>query len=185
MNRAVWLGSHLLNEAEGAAAHAAAQALGATVHAQLLAAGDRLAAVSAVLAQRYYRRAAAAWTTFGPDGFARWLALGETLASGEPACRDGASAFFGVAPAGFGKGGVDTAAEWCALGRELAATSAKLAAIFLRGTAPLLRRPEGVARLRPWMEIGRGLYGQHGWQGEFLAQAYFAAAPQAVVALHP
>lgn len=185
MSRAVWLGSHLLNEAAGAAAHAAAQALGPTVHGQLLAAGDRLAAVSAVLAQRYYRRAAAMWTAFGADGFARWLALGEALASGEPACRDGASAFFGVAPAGFGKGGIDTAAQWCALGRELAATSAKLAALFLRGTAPLLRRPEGVARLRPWMEVGRGLYGQHGWQGEFLAQAYFAAAPQAVVALHP
>ena len=51
--RSVWLGSHLLNEPTGAAAHAAAQALGPGVHARLLEAGDRLAATSAVLAQRY------------------------------------------------------------------------------------------------------------------------------------
>jgi hypothetical protein len=35
------------------------------------------------------------------------------------------------------------------------------------------------------VDVGRGLYGQHGWQGEFLAQAYFAAAPHAAIALHP
>jgi hypothetical protein len=29
------------------------------------------------------------------------------------------------------------------------------------------------------------LYHQHGWQGEFLAQAYLSAAPEAVVGLHP
>ena len=50
--RSVWLGSHLLNDATGAAAHAEAQALGPAVHARLLEAGDRLAASSAVLAQR-------------------------------------------------------------------------------------------------------------------------------------
>lgn len=183
--RNVWLGSHLLNDPTGAAAHADAQALGPAVHARLLEAGDRLAASSAVLAQRYYRRAAAAWRAFGPLGFARWLALGESLATVEPLCRDGAMAFFNVAPAGFGRGELDTAAEWCASGHALAATSPKLAAIFLRSTAPLLRRTGAQDRLRQWIEVGRELYGQHGWQGEFLSQAYFAAAPHAVAALHP
>jgi hypothetical protein len=174
----------LLNDPQGAAAHAEAQALGPAVHAQLLEAGDRLAVTSAVLAQRFYRRAAAAWSAFGAEGFARWLALGESLAVGEPACRDGAAAYFNLAPGGFGRGGLDTAAAWCALGRELAATSPKLAALFFRGTAALLRKPGALARLQPWLDVGRGLYGQHGWQGEFLAQAYFAAAPHAVLALH-
>ncbi|MGH3638421.1 MAG: hypothetical protein ACRDUX_05260, partial [Mycobacterium sp.] len=182
--RSVWLGSHLLDDPSGAAAHADAHALGSPVHHQLLQAGDGLAAISAVLAQRYYRRAAAAWTTFGADGFARWVELGTALAVSEPVCRDGAMAFFNLAPAGFGRGGVETAAAWVALGRELASTSAKLAALFFRGTAPLLRKPGGLARLRPWVDVGRGLYGQHGWQGEFLAQAYFASAPQATAALH-
>jgi hypothetical protein len=183
--RSVWLGSHLLNDAAGAAAHAEAQALGPSVHARLLEAGDRLAASSAVMAQRYYRRAAAAWRSFGPEGFARWLALGEALATVEPVCRDGAMAFFSVAPAHFGRGELDTAAAWCALGRELASTSTKLAAIFMRGTGPLLRKPGALERLRHWVEVGRELYGHHGWQGEFLAQGFFAAAPHAVLALHP
>jgi hypothetical protein len=183
--RSVWLGSHLLNDPAGAAAHADAQALGPSVHGRLLEAGDRLAASSAVLAQRYYRRAAAAWRAFGADGFARWLALGESLATVEPICRDGAMAFFNVLPSAFGRGELDTAAAWCARGHELARTSPKLAAIFMRSTAALLRKPGGLERLQQWVEVGRGLYGQHGWQGEFLAQAFFAAAPHAVAALHP
>ncbi|HSP98441.1 MAG TPA: VWA domain-containing protein [Candidatus Dormibacteraeota bacterium] len=183
--RAVWLGSHLLDEPEGAAAHVAGEALGAATHAHLLQIGDRLAAVSAVLAQRYYRRAAAAWTALGADGFAQWVALGEQLASSEPSCRDGAMAYFALAPSAFGREGLRTAAAWCALGRELSATSNKLAATFFRSTGSLLRRADGLARLRTWVEIGRELYGQQGWQGEFLAQAYFAAAPQPVVILDP
>jgi hypothetical protein len=183
--RSVWLGSHLLDDPEGAAAHAAAAALGPAVQAQLLHIGDRLAAVSAVLAQRYYRRAAAAWAAFGAEGFARWVALGEDLAGGETACRDGAMAYFGLAPAAFGRDPLATASAWCALGRDLAATSNKLAATFFRSTGSLLRRADGLERLRAWADIGRDLHGQQGWQGEFLAQAYFAAAPQPVVILDP
>mgnify|MGYP000004324179 CR=1 FL=1 len=183
--RSVWLGPHLLDEVDGAAAHVAAQALGPAVLGELLDAGDRLAGASAVLAQRYYRRAAAAWSSFGAEGFARWLALGEDLACADPPCRDGAMAYFAVTPTGFGRDGLDGATAWCGLGRELAQTSPKLAAIFFRTTATVLRLADGLARLRPWVEIGRGLYGQHGWQGEFLAQAFFAAAPQAVTILDP
>lgn len=183
--RSVWLGSHLLDDPTGAAAHAAAQALGSAVHARLLEVGDGLAAISAVLAQRYYRQAAAVWTAYGAEAFERWVALGESLATVEPTSRDAAMAFFAVTPAGFGRGGLATAADWCALGHALAATSPKLAAIFFRTTTTVLRRPGALGRLRSWVAVGRDLYGQHGWQGEFLAQAYFAAAPQAVLTLHP
>jgi MoxR-like ATPase len=63
---ACWLTSHVLGDAEGAAAARAAAALGDDVHARLLEAGDRLAAISPLLAQRYYVRAAAAHHAFGP-----------------------------------------------------------------------------------------------------------------------
>jgi nitric oxide reductase NorD protein len=183
--RSVWLGSHLLDEPAGTAAHAAAEALGPSTHARLLDAGDRLAATSAVLAQRYYRRAAQAWRTFGAEGFRRWYELGASLATEEPVCREGAAAYFAIAPVAFGRDGLDAAAQWCALGRALAATSAKLAAIFFRSTAALVRRPDAMPRLERWVTAGRELYTQHGWQGEFHAQAYFAAAPRAVLTLHP
>jgi hypothetical protein len=58
------------------------------------------------------------------------------------------------------------------------------AATFFRTTGSLLRRADGLTRLGAWVAIGRDLYGQQGWQGEFLSQA-FAAAPQAVVILDP
>jgi hypothetical protein len=183
--RHIWLSSHVLDDPEGAAAHAAAVALGGPAHARVLAAGDRLAAVSATLAQRYYRSAAAAWHAFGPEGFERWLTLGEALATREPLTRDGALAFFALAPTGFGRAGLDTATAWCELGHELAATSQKLAAIFFRTSGALLRRADALGRLRHWVDVGIELYGQRDWHGEFLAQAYFAAAPQATAALDP
>ena len=88
--RGLWLTSHVLADPEGAAAARAAEALGDDVHARLLEAGDRLASISPLLAQRYYLRAAAAERAFGPAGFQRWLTLGEDLARGEPASRDAA-----------------------------------------------------------------------------------------------
>ncbi|MGD9763023.1 MAG: nitric oxide reductase activation protein NorD [Candidatus Binatia bacterium] len=183
--RSVWLGSHLRGAPHGADAHAAAAALGSAVHAELLAAGDRLAIHSTALAQRFYRRAPAVWIAFGADGFARWSALGEELATGVPPCREGAMTFFAVAPRAFGGGGLDTAGAWCALGREVARASPKLGAIFFRTTAGLLRRPGGFHRLRRWVDVGLALHAQRGWQGEFLAQAYFSAAPRAITILDP
>src|SRR6185369_5258615 len=145
----------------------------------------RLATTSVALAQRYYRRAAAAWKHFGETGFARWVTLGEDLAVTEPVCREGAIAFFAVPPRSFGSGGLETAGAWWQLGREIAATSRKLAGIFLRTTSVVLKQPDGLTRLRAWAAAGISLYGQRGWQGEFLAQAYFSAAPRAVLTLSP
>jgi hypothetical protein len=83
-----------------AAADRKAAALGPAAHAALLAAGDALAEISALLALRAYHHAPSAWTRFGPDGFRRWCALGVELATGDPACRDGALAFFATDPRG-------------------------------------------------------------------------------------
>ncbi len=183
--RSLWLGSHLLTDPAGAAAHEEAAALGPAVHERLLAAGDRLAAASATLAQQYYRQAAAAWKSFGSVEFDRWFTLGEKLATSEPVCRDGAAAYFAVPPSGFGRGGLKTATAWCRLGRELAMTSPKLSGIFFKTTAVVLRKPGGMAQLQSWVEVGIDVYRRHGWQGEFLAQAYFASAPRALSVLCP
>lgn len=183
--RSLWLTPRFLQERTSATAHAHAEALGKNVHEDLLAIGDRLAATSVALAQRYYRRAATAWKHFGDAGFAQWVQLGEELATVEPICREGAVAFFAVPPRSFGSGGLDTATAWWRLAREIAETSRKLAGIFLKTTAVVLKQGDGLARLRTWASVGISLYGQRGWQGEFLAQAYFSAAPRAVLTLSP
>jgi nitric oxide reductase NorD protein len=182
--RALWLESHLLGDPEGAAAHETACSLGPDVHAVLLRDGDRLALISPLLAQSYYRRAADAWRVLGRDGFDTWVALGEGLAAGEPACREGAIAYFAVPPAGFAAG-VATAREWCRLGRRIAAVSAKLGSLYFKTSAGVLQRPDALDRLPPWTAVAVELHRQHGWQGEFLAQAYLGAAPVGLCVLKP
>src|SRR5204862_128571 len=143
----------------------------------------RLGESSTLLALRAYRHAAEAWRRFGPEGTGRWLALGEAVATEEPACREGALAYFAVPPAALG--GPDGAAAWCDLGRAVARVSRRLAATFFERTAPVLGRPDGIERLRAWVDAGLGLHDTRGWRGAFLAQAYFDAAPGALAALGP
>ena len=183
--RSSWLTTHLLADPEGVAAHAAAHALGRAVFEEMVAAGDRLAATSVLLAQQYYRHAAAARRAFGADGFRRWVELGERLAIEEPPCREGAAAFFAVPPSAFGPGGVDRAASWWELGRDLSRTSRKLAATFFATTASVLHRADGLSRLHAWVDVARDLYAQHGWRGEFFAHGFASAAPRALVVLPP
>src|SRR5439155_209858 len=52
-------------------------------------------------------------------------------------------------------------------------------------TAPMLRRPDGMERLRAWVAAGLALHEARGWRGAFLAQAYFEAAPAALAGLGP
>jgi hypothetical protein len=113
----------LLEDAEGAEAHRDAAALGRAAQQRLLAVGDRLADSSPILAQQFYRQAAAMWTAFGSAGFDRWVALGDTLALREPVCREGAMAFFSASPSQLGARGLEAAALWSRLGRDLADTS--------------------------------------------------------------
>ena len=163
--RRSWLTMHVLADAAGAAAHADAAALGPTVHAALLAAGDRLAAISPGLAQRYYHRSALAWDVFGADGFARWVALGEEIAA---ACREGALAWFGLAPVRLVP--LAAAADWCALGLRVARTSRRLAAAYFERTVELVG---GLERLAAWVDAGLTLHDSPGWRSAVLAQAYF------------
>jgi nitric oxide reductase NorD protein len=183
--RSLWLTPRFLHDRGAVAAHARGESLGRAVHDELLRTGDRLAAISVSLAQRYYCRAPAAWCRFGGDGFARWVALGEELAGREPACREGAIAYFKVPPKAFGAGALDTAAAWCSLARRVADTSRKLATVFLETTPVALKRAGALARLEAWVGVGLSLYRQRGWQGEFLAQAYFSSAPRALLTLPP
>ena len=162
-------------------------ALPAAARETILAAGDRLASVSLTLAQGYCRSAPAAWRAFGAGDFARWVAMGERLAVREPTSRDGAAAYFAVLPADLARIGLDDAEAWAEIGRDLSGVSRRLGAQFLATSAPLLAGlPEPrVPRLHAWAEHGRGLLSKEGWKGEFLAVAYFAAAPAALPVLSP
>src|SRR5437870_2936706 len=181
--RRSWLSHHVPSAADSAEAYSRAPSRGPSAHATQLATCDRLGESSTLLALRAYGHAAEAWRRFGPEGAARWLALGEAVATGEPACREGALAYFAVPPAALG--GPDGAAAWCDLGRAVARVSRRLAATFFERTAPVLGRPDGIERLRAWVEAGLGLHDTRGWRGAFLAQAYFDAAPGALAALGP
>ena len=178
--RRAWLARH---DPAIAAADRKAATLGPAVHAELLAAADALAETSALLALRAYQHAPAAWTRFGADGFRRWCALGVELATGDPACRDGALAFFATDPADFGRGGVEAAGAWSAIARDVARTSRRLAALFLERTAGVLRAGDAIPRLAAFAAAGIRLHGSRGWRGAFLAQAYFEAAPAVLAAL--
>ena len=168
-----------------AAAERRIAALGPAAQAAILAACDRLAAISALLALRAYEQSAPAWTAFGADGHRRWTDLAADLATADPASREAALGLLAVAPSHFGPGGLDTAAAWCDLGREVGRTSRRLAAAYFERTAPVLARADGLDRLRAWVTAGLRLYESRGWRGAFLAQAYFDAAPAALEQLAP
>ncbi len=185
MVRNLWLSPHLLNSPDGAAAHRAAADLGAEVHGEILRVGDRLADSSAVLAQQYYQNAAATWRRLGGDGFSEWVGLGEGLAGTDPISREGASAFFSVRVAELGEEPLAKLAAWSGSAMRIAAESGKLAGLFLRHTAPLMSASISTASVDTWAAAGIGLYGQHGWQGEFLAQAFFNATARVMPALSP
>ncbi len=183
--RNLWLGPHLLNEAEGAAAHRAAAALGEQVHEEILAIGDRLSESSAILAQHYYRNAASAHERLGANGFAEWVALGEEIAGTDPVSREGANAYFSVDVTTLGQRPLATLRAWRDIAMRIADVSNKLSGLFLRNTAPLMKGSVSPATLESWAAAGTGLHDQHGWQGEFLAQAFFNATETVLPALSP
>ncbi|HZP42241.1 MAG TPA: VWA domain-containing protein [Candidatus Binatia bacterium] len=151
-----------------------------------IAAGyERLAAVSRAVAERYATHAEAAWARFGPGGFARWLAAGESLGAGDAPVVDTAVAFFDVAPAAFGPGGADTAVAWAAAGRRVAGASRRLAAAYVAGTVGVLGCADAAARLAAWADAGLGLDAGYGWRGAFLAQALFDGGPEVAARLAP
>jgi hypothetical protein len=152
------------------------------VRREILAGRARLEGVSRALAERYARQAPAAWERLGPRGFARWLALGETLASGEPPLPEAAGAFFDADTAGLA---LETAEAWCAAARALGRASRRLAATFVERTAGLLAREDAVPRLGALAGAALWLHQTHGWSGPFLAEAFIEADPGALAALPP
>ncbi len=153
----------------------------------LLAAGDRLADSSLTLAQVFCRSAPAAWHTFGEDGFARWVRVGERFVRDEPTSREGAVAYFSIPPDVLDRLGWEQVEAWAAIGREVLQVSRRLGAQFLQTSAPLLPiLPAPLKdRLRAWAKHGSALLRQKGWKGEFLALSYFSAAPTALPVLSP
>src|SRR5262249_26341502 len=146
-----------------AAAERRAAALGPTAHAAMLAACDRLAAISTLLAVRAYEHSPAVWTAFGPDGYARWIEPAVGGSTAQPASRGAAVGLVVVPSAQFGAGGLETAAAWCALGRDVARTSRRLATAYFARTASVLARTDGLTRLRAWVAAGLRLYESRGW----------------------
>ncbi len=183
--RNLWLGPHLLNDEDGARAHREAKALGDEAHELLLATGDRLASSSAILAQHYYRNAATSWKRLGAEGFSTWVEQGERIIGSDPVSRDGANAFFSVSIEKMGEGSLASLIAWCDTAMQLAEVSNKLCGLFLQNTARLLEAQTPNTTLERWASAGASLHEQHGWQGEFLAQAFFNASANAIPALSP
>lgn len=184
VDRSLWFESHLFAEARGRRARRACERLGAQTHATILAAGDRLAAASPAVAQQYYRVAAAAWVAFGAEGFAAWVELGAAVLAGGPVQRDAALAFFSVPANGLARAGLRRLRAWCATGMHVAGVSQRLSVALFESTAALLGQvgPEAFAA---WARHGLRLHGRAGWQGEFLARAYFAGAGRVLPCLEP
>src|SRR5262245_39578687 len=128
--RSLWFESHLFADRAGRRAREACEQLGPDVHEKILVAGDRLAGVSAAVAQQFYRHAAAVWRALGPGDFDRWFGLGHELLANEPSHRDAALAYFSVAPRVVAAAGVARLAAWCEIGAHVAAISRKLGATF-------------------------------------------------------
>ena len=180
--RTIWYEAHLLSDRVGRRAREACERLGPGVHERILADGDRLAQSAALVAQAFYKHAAPVWQALGADEFGRWFNLGYTLLTAEPTQRDAALAFFTVPPKVVAAVGTARLAAWCAVGRRVCALSRKLGATFFETTGALLNRTDD-ARLDEWVRQGVRLHGLAGWRGEFMAQAYFAAAPAVLPSL--
>ncbi len=184
--RHLWFDNrHLLGDAAGQGLIATLENLGAKPRETILTTGDRLAAVSLTLAQVFCRSAPAAWRAFGAHEFPRWVRVGERLASEEPSSRDGAAAYFAVDPQMLRHVGLEVVEEWATIGRETLLRSRRLGTQYLQASANLLPSlPDPVPqRLRAWAKHGSALLGAKGWKGEFLAVAYFNAAPIALPVL--
>lgn len=181
--RTLWLGPHLLNDPIGAEAHRDAAALGVETHEYILGVGDRLAKLSAILAQQFYRNAAQTWQHLGRQGFDAWVIQGERIASTDPVSREGANAYFAVRVTELGAEPLGRLEAWCDTAMRIARTSNKLAGLFLQNTGPLMRTGIAATTLETWASAGLGLLDQHDWQGEFLAQAFFNASAEVLPCL--
>lgn len=180
--RALWFESHLFADRAGKQARSDCERLGNDVHQRILQAGDRLAAASPVVAQRFYKHAAPVWKALGEVGFGRWLDLGAGLLTPEATHRDAALAYFSVPARALATAGLERIGEWVDAGVDIASVSRRLSASFFEGTAALVDKTP-TALMRVWVEQAKTLYGSHDWRGEFLARAFLSAAPKVLPVL--
>jgi len=174
-HRALWFESHLFADRTGKQARTECERLGDAVHQRILQQGDRLAAISPVIAQEYYKRAAAAWKGLGEKDFNRWVDLGAGLLSADTVQRETALTFFSVPARALIAAGIERMSLWVDAGMNIASVSRRLSAGFFEGTAPLVDKIHGDL-LRAWVEQAKRLYDTHDWRGEFLARAFLASA---------
>jgi len=180
--RALWFESHLFADRAGRQARSDCERLGDAVHERILNEGDRLAAMSPVVAQRYYKHAAGAWKALGASDFGRWVDLGADMLALETGQRESALAYFSVTTKSLAAAGMTRIAEWAAMGTEIAVLSRRLSASFFEGTAAFVDKIDpGVERV--WVAQAKRLYGAHDWRGELLARAFLASAPQVLALL--
>jgi hypothetical protein len=182
--RSLWFESrHLETAAPGIRAELAA--LDDAARAEVLAAGDRLAAASLMLAQQYCHQAPVAWR-LGPDLFRRWVGHGERLATGEDASREAAASYFALAPAALAEVPDAESELWLALARRVLRARRRLGEIFVAESGPLLaeldRRRD---RLSTWVEVGLGLVSEGDWDAELLALHFFEATALALPLFAP
>jgi hypothetical protein len=181
--RHLWFDSrHLLGDTAGQLLLVDLDRLGTKARETVLSTGDRLASISLTLAQTFCRSAPAAWQAFGPQGFLRWVQIGERLASEDISSREGAAAYFAVDPYALARVELEVVEAWAEIGREVLAASRRLGTQYLQTSAALLPSLPGPLpqRLRAWARHGCALLGAKGWKGEFLAVAYFDSAAVAL-----
>ena len=152
---------------------------------EVLAAGDRLAAASLMLAQRYCRQAPAAWR-LGRNVFRRWVERGERLATGEDASREAAASYFALAPAALAEVPDPEIDLWLALVHRVLRARRRLGEIFVAESGPLLAELDrSRERLTAWVEVGLGLAGDGNWEAELLALNFFEATALALPLFAP
>ena len=182
--RSLWFESRHL-DAAAPRLRAELAALDAAARAEVLAAGDRLAATSLILAQQYCRQAPAAWR-LGRDVFRRWMERGERLATGENASREAASSYFALAPAALAEVPDTEIDLWLALARRVLHTRRRLGEIFVAESGPLLAELDRRCdRLTAWVEVGLGLAGDGDWDAQLLALHFFEATALALPLFAP
>ena len=177
--RSVWFESRHL-DAGAPALRGELAALDAAAREEVLAAGDRLAAVSLTLAQQYCRRAPAVRRR-GEAAFRRWLRPGEALAAEEPASREAAAAYFALDAAALAALPDADLDVWLGLARRVLGVSRRLGELFVAGSGPILAElPERGARLQAWVAVGLGLAEESSWESELLALHFFESTELAL-----
>lgn len=182
--RSLWFESRHL-DAGAPGLRAELDALPPDLREHVLEVGDRLATASLTLAQQYCRRAPAAGR-LGAATFARWVAHGESLATGESGSRDAAAAYFALGPDALAALPPSDLDAWIALARRVLGVSRRLGELFVAGSgAALIDTPDRARRLAAWVDVGLALATEESWESEILAVHFFESTAVALPLFAP